>query len=142
MDEPDVRGVSFEARDDPHRGFMDVRGQIFCRIEQPQEALAAHARGRFTGSIPRRNLLIPSALVVGPDSLFDPLTLGSLTTRDRQRCMFRPLGAHTPASRIFRINSFGTGSGFSRRIERVVLMKRTGRGYWGYVGRRLIGHFV
>jgi hypothetical protein len=27
-----------------------------------------------------------------------------------------PCGVHTPASRIFLINSFGTGSGFSRRI--------------------------
>jgi len=36
--------------------------------------------------------------------------------------MFPPLGAHTPASRILRISSFGTGSGLSRRIERVVLM--------------------
>jgi hypothetical protein len=31
-------------------------------------------------------------------------------------------GAQVPASRIFRINSFGTGTGFSRRIEQVVLM--------------------
>jgi hypothetical protein len=36
--------------------------------------------------------------------------------------MFPPLGAHTLASRIFRISSFGTGSGFNRRIDRVVLM--------------------
>jgi hypothetical protein len=36
--------------------------------------------------------------------------------------MFPPLGAHTPASTILRIRSFGTGSGFSRRIDRVVLM--------------------
>ena len=34
--------------------------------------------------------------------------------------MLPPLGAQTPASRIFRINSFGTGSGFKRRIDRVV----------------------
>jgi hypothetical protein len=46
----------------------------------------------------------------------------SLTTRHRHYRMLPPLGAHTPASRIFRIKSFGTGSGFSRRIERVVLM--------------------
>src|SRR5215471_5338364 len=50
------------------------------------------------------------------------LTFRSRITRNRQRCIFPPLGAHTPASRIFRISSFGTGSGFSRRIERVVLM--------------------
>jgi hypothetical protein len=34
--------------------------------------------------------------------------------------MFPPLGAHMPASRILRTSSFGTGSGFSRRIDRVV----------------------
>ena len=34
----------------------------------------------------------------------------------------KPDLAQTPASGIFRIKSFGTGSGFSRRIERVVLM--------------------
>src|SRR5215471_15814442 len=50
------------------------------------------------------------------------LTLGSWTTRNRHRCIFPPLGAQTPASRIFRINSFGTGSDFSRRIDRVVRM--------------------
>src|ERR1700748_3367824 len=50
------------------------------------------------------------------------LTFGSRITRNRQRCIFPPLGAQTPASRILRISSFGTGSGFSRRIERVVLM--------------------
>src|SRR5205823_7912889 len=52
------------------------------------------------------------------------LSLGDVTqapeTRNRQRCIFPPLGAHTPASRIVRANSFGTGSGFSRRIDRVV----------------------
>src|SRR5215472_2335996 len=36
--------------------------------------------------------------------------------------MLPPLGAHAPPSRIFRIRSFGTGSGFSRRIDRVVRM--------------------
>src|SRR5215831_14499679 len=50
------------------------------------------------------------------------LTSGSRITRNRQRCIFPPLGAQTPASRIFLISSFGTGSGLSRRIERVVLM--------------------
>jgi hypothetical protein len=34
--------------------------------------------------------------------------------------MFPPLGAHTAASKIFRIRSFGTGSGLTRRIDRVV----------------------
>jgi 2-hydroxychromene-2-carboxylate isomerase len=34
--------------------------------------------------------------------------------------MFPPLGAQTPAWMIFRISSFGTASGFNRRIDRVV----------------------
>jgi hypothetical protein len=36
--------------------------------------------------------------------------------------MFPPLGAQTPASRILRISAFGTGSDFSRPIDRVVRM--------------------
>jgi len=36
--------------------------------------------------------------------------------------MLPPLGAHTPASKIFRISSFGTASGFNRRIDRMVRM--------------------
>ena len=43
-------------------------------------------------------------------------------TRKRQRCVFPPLAAHTPASRILRISSSGTGSGFNRRMARVVWM--------------------
>ena len=50
------------------------------------------------------------------------LTFRSRTTKNRHRCIFPPLGAQTPASRIFRISSFGTGSGFIRRIDRVVRM--------------------
>ena len=50
---------------------MNVRGQIFRRIEQPQKSLPAHARGRFTGSIPWGSLLIPGPLVVGPYRLLD-----------------------------------------------------------------------
>jgi hypothetical protein len=36
--------------------------------------------------------------------------------------MLPPPGAHAPASRILLISSFGTGSGFNRRIEQVVRM--------------------
>ena len=50
------------------------------------------------------------------------LIFRSRITRNRQRCMLPPLGAQTLASRILRISSFGTGSGFSRRIDRVVRM--------------------
>src|ERR1700758_1007336 len=50
------------------------------------------------------------------------LTFGSRITRNRQRCMLPPLGAHTPASRILLINSFGERGDFNRHIERVVRM--------------------
>jgi hypothetical protein len=33
------RVAPFEARDDPHQGFMDVDGQIFRGIEQSQKPL-------------------------------------------------------------------------------------------------------
>src|SRR5215469_7664216 len=36
--------------------------------------------------------------------------------------MFPPLGAQVPASKILRISSLGTGSRFSRRIDRVERM--------------------
>src|SRR6516225_2575594 len=58
------------------------------------------------------------------------LTFGSRTTRNRQRCIFPPLGAQTPASMIFRLYSFGTGSGLSRRIERVVRIISNRSGPW------------
>jgi hypothetical protein len=55
--------------------------------------------------------------------------------------MFPPLGAHTPTSRIFRINSFGTGSGFSRRIDRVVRMISNRSAVFGAAFRRgTFGH--
>src|SRR5206468_10624803 len=43
-------------------------------------------------------------------------------TRNRQRWVLPPLGAQAPACRIFRISSSGTGSGFKRRIARIVCM--------------------
>jgi hypothetical protein len=65
------RSAAFEARDDPDGSLMNVCGQTFCRVEQPQKSLPAHARGRFTSPIPWCDLLVPRALVVGPDSLLD-----------------------------------------------------------------------
>src|SRR5204862_154227 len=50
------------------------------------------------------------------------LISGSLMTRNRQRCVLPPLGAQTPACRIFRTSSSGTGSGFKRRMARMVCM--------------------
>src|SRR6202043_3831172 len=61
-------------------------------------------------------------------------TFGSRITRNCQRCIFPPLGAHTPASRIFRISSFGTGSGFSRHIDRVVRMISNVQGRFAAIG--------
>jgi hypothetical protein len=81
--------------------------------------LPAGARSRFTKSIPRGDPFIPSPLIQGPDSPFD------LRIADYQKAPTLHVAAaraQTPASRIFRISSFGTGSGFSRRIDRVVRM--------------------
>jgi hypothetical protein len=44
----------------------------------------------------------------------------SLITMKRPCCILPPLGAQTPASRSFLIRASGTGSGFNRRIERVL----------------------
>ena len=41
---PTHRCLTFKARIDPHRGLLDVRGQIFRGIEQSQKLLAGHAR--------------------------------------------------------------------------------------------------
>ena len=41
-------------------------------------------------------------------------------TRKRQDCIFPPLAANVPDSRILLTNAGGTGSGFRRRMERVV----------------------
>src|SRR5438067_10578280 len=46
----------------------------------------------------------------------------SLTTRNRQRWVLPPFGAHTPAWMILRISASGTGSGLSLRMARVVRM--------------------
>src|SRR3984893_14921584 len=62
---------AFEAGHDPHRSLMNVIGQIFRRIEQPQKSLADHARGGFTRPIPWGNLLVPRTLVQGSDRLLD-----------------------------------------------------------------------
>jgi hypothetical protein len=45
---------------------------------------------------------------------------GSFTTMKRQCWASPPLGAHVAASRTSRMISSGTGSGFSRRIARIV----------------------
>jgi hypothetical protein len=91
MDEPDVRlaGAAFEAGDDPNRGFMNVRRQMFRRIEQPQKSVSAHARSRFTRPVPWCDLLVPRTLVQGPDRLLD------LRVADNQE----PPALHVPAAR-------------------------------------------
>src|SRR5262245_51885908 len=63
-------------------------------------------------------------------------------TRNRQRWVLPPLGAQVPACRIFRISSSGTGSGFRRRMARMVCMvsKRSGIGAFlsSFRGGRII----
>ena len=82
-----------------HKGaLVDVVGEMFGGGKHPLKSFPAGARSRFPGAIPWRNLLIPGPLIQGPDSLFD------LRIADHQEppTLFPPLGAHTPASRIFR----------------------------------------
>ena len=112
------RGAA-HAGHDPYRRFMDVVGQILGGVEHPPKPLGVGSGGWFAGAISRADHLVPGPLVVGPDRLLDP---GTLTTRNRQRCILPPEGAQTPASSIFRISFAGTGSGFSRCIDRVVAM--------------------
>jgi hypothetical protein len=50
---------------------MDVRGQIFRRIEQSQKSLSAHTRGRFARPIPWTDLSFQARLYKAPDRLID-----------------------------------------------------------------------
>ena len=94
-------------------------GKVLGRIEHPLEALSARGRCWFARPVSRADHFVPGAFVVGSDRLLD---FRSRTTRNLQRCMLPPEGADTPASRIFLTKAGGTGSGFNRRIERVVCM--------------------
>ena len=113
------RCSAFEAGNDPHRGLVDVVGEIFAAASilsnRSRLVPGAGSPDRYRGATCSSHARLYKAPTVS-------LTFGSRITRKRQRCIFPPLGAQTPASRIFRISSFGTGSGFSRRIDRVVLM--------------------
>ncbi len=75
--------------------------------------------GKFTRPRPRRNLFVPCALVVSPHGLLD------FRIADQQK----PPALHVSAARRANTGlqdlsdrSFGTGSGFNRRIDRVVRM--------------------
>jgi hypothetical protein len=83
------------------------------------EIALGSCQSRLTCPIPWRNLFIPCALVVRPDSFLDLRIAGY---QKPPALHGAALGAQVPASRIFRISSFGTGSGFNRRIDRVVRM--------------------
>jgi hypothetical protein len=61
----------------------------------------AHSGSRFTLRYRGGNCSSHARLQKDPTVY---LTFASPITRNRQRCMFSPLGAHAPASRIFRIN--------------------------------------
>src|SRR6185437_17182099 len=50
------------------------------------------------------------------------LIAGSRMTRNRHDCILPPLAAKVPACSTWFSNAFGTGSGFSRRMDRVVRM--------------------
>src|SRR5438132_6318169 len=85
------RRGTLEARDDPHRRLMEMLGEVIRSREHALEALGGRP-GRWSAG----------AITVS-------LTFGSLTTRNRQRCMLPPLAAETPASRICLINAWAPG---------------------------------
>src|SRR5215472_14539624 len=121
MDDPDVRvGVAPSRQGTIHTG---ASWMWLARCSAAASILSNRSRlvpgdgspDRYRGATCSSHVRLYKA----PTASF---TFVSRTTRNRHRCIFPPLGAQTPASRIFRIKLFGTGSGFSRRIERVVLM--------------------
>src|SRR5215472_11039510 len=121
MDEPDVRvGVGPSKQGTIHTGaswMCAARYSAASRSRRNRSRLipGAGSPDRYRGATCPSQARLYKARTVS-------LTFGSRTTRNRHRCMFPPLGAQTPASRILRISSFGTGSGLSRRIDRVVRM--------------------
>src|SRR6266851_6527375 len=121
MDEPDVRvGVPPSRQGTIHTGasWMCVAKYSAASSSRRNRSRLMPGDGspdRYRGATCSSQARLYKAPTVS-------LTFGSRITRNRQRCIFPPLGAQTPASRIFRINSFGTGSGLSRRIDRVVRM--------------------
>jgi hypothetical protein len=96
---------------------MDVVGQILGRVKHPREAVRACAGGWLACPVSRADHFVPSTLVIGPDRL---LNLRFADHEEPPALHIAAEGANTPASRIFWINAAGTGSGFCRRIERVV----------------------
>jgi len=130
IDDPEVRvGVAPSRQGTIHTGASWMwLARYSAAASQPLALAGSGLRGCFTRPIPWGDLLIPGPLVQGSERLLD------LRITDYQETpalrMFPPLGAHTPASRIFRVNSFGTGSGFSRRIDRVVRIISNKSGPW------------
>src|SRR5215469_2688365 len=116
MDEPDVRvGVAPSRQGTIHTGaswMWLARYSAAASILSKRSRLVpgAGSPDRYRGATCSFQARLHNAPTVS-------LTFGSRTTRNRQRCMFPPLGAQTPASRILWISSFGTGAGFNRRID-------------------------
>ena len=75
------------------------------------EIAPGSCHGRFTSPIPWGNLFVPGTLIEAPTV---SLIFGSRTTRNRQRCIFSAVRCADARLEDLRINSFGTGSGFSR----------------------------
>src|SRR5215472_2469735 len=130
MDEPDVRdGVPPSRQGTIHTGaswmwLARYSAALSSRINRSRLMPGAGSPARYRAATCSSQARLYKAPTVS-------LIAGSLMTRNRQRCIFPPLGARTPASRILRINSLGTGSGFNRRIERVVLMISNRSAVWG-----------
>src|SRR5947207_3422345 len=94
-------------------------GEVFRRVEHPQEPVAASARSGFACTVPWGNDLIPSAPIERPNRLLD---LGIADDEEAPSLHVAAARRADTGFEIIRTSSPGTGSVFSRRIERVVRM--------------------
>jgi hypothetical protein len=99
--------------------FVIVLGQIFHRRVLTDIALGGDPGRRGGTGVARAHHLVERALV---DHLHRLLDLRILDHQEAPALRVAAVGGAAPASRILRISASGTGSGFNRRIERVVCM--------------------
>src|SRR5215471_879288 len=108
MDEPDVRvGVAPSRQGTIHTGASWICAARYSAASSSRRNRSQLMPGAGSPARYRGATCSSQARLYKPPTV--SLTFGSRITRNRQRCMLPPLGAHTPASRILRINSFGTG---------------------------------
>ncbi len=116
-----LRRPLVDTGDDPHRRLVEVVGQVLHRRMLPRVAFRAHAGRRRALGVAWPHHLVERLLMRGLHQA--SLIFASLSHEEapalRVATSVRRTGTRLQASRI---NSSGTGSGLSRRIERVVCM--------------------